>query len=239
MAGLDWYNGKVVDIIKETGNIRRFFIEVPEVDRFRFKSGQYIKVEFPTAHKKNYRQYSIANYPNGSNVFELLIVLNPEGYATNYMFNEVKIGSSLKISESRGNFILPEAIEKDICFICTGVGLAPLRSMYLNIIKNNIPHKNIYLVFGTRYMKDLIYIDEMQELDKRDDFHFVPVLSREISPEWTGRKGYVHDIYRELFNDGRDAEFFICGWRDMVSQARSNLMEMGYERRAIHFERYD
>lgn len=234
-----WYQGEVVDIIKETKNIRRFFIKIPELEKYDFKAGQHIKIEFPLNVKKNYRQYSFANEPDGSNVFELLIVLDPNGIATNYLFNEVNIGSKLKVSEPRGNFVLKTPVKSDVCFICTGVGLAPLRSIYLDIIKNQIPHKNIYLIFGTRFMKDMIYLDEMAELSSRDDFGYYPVLSREPSSDWTGERGYVHNKYKEIFRGRNDVEFYICGWRDMVSQTRINLLEMGFDRKYIHFERYD
>lgn len=239
MSNLEWYEGKVVDIIKETPYIRRFFIEVAALENYDFKAGQHVKIEFPIPARKNYRQYSFANSPNGSNVFELLIVLDPNGVATNYLFNEVNIGSILKVSEPRGNFLVPDYVETDLCFISTGVGLAPLRSIYLDIIKRNIPHKHIYVVFGTRFMKDLIYIEEMEKLSELDDFTFIPVLSRENSDQWLGKRGYVHDVYMEIFSDKRPAEFYICGWRDMVTQARQNLMELGYKRKQIHFERYD
>jgi CDP-4-dehydro-6-deoxyglucose reductase len=239
MSNLDWYEGKVVDIIKETPNIRRFFIQVDEVENYDFKAGQHVKIEFPIDARKNYRQYSFANAPDGSNIFELLIVLDPNGVATNYLFNEVNIGSTLKVSGPRGNFLVPEYVETDLCFISTGVGLAPLRSIYLDILNRNMPHKHIYVIFGTRFMKDMIYIEEMEELSKRDDFTFIPVLSRETSDEWNGKRGYLHDVYKELFNGENPAEFYICGWREMVTETRLNLMGMGYKRKKIHFERYD
>ena len=236
---MQWYQGEVVDIIKETKNIRRFFIRVNSLDKYDFLAGQHVKIEFPISSKKNYRQYSIANAPDGSNIFELLIVLDPNGLATNYLFNEVRIGSFLKVSEPRGNFVLNENITADLCFLCTGVGLAPLRSMYLEIFKKNLSNRKMYLIFGTRFMEDMIYLDEMQELSKNYNFEFIPVLSRESSSDWQGKRGYVHQIYQEIFENRKDVEFYICGWRDMVSQARINLLNMGFARKQIHFERYD
>jgi NAD(P)H-flavin reductase len=236
---LEWYRGVVVDIIKETQNIRRFFIQIPDLEVFKFKAGQYVKLELPIESKKNYRQYSIAGAPQNTNIIELLIVLDPDGLATNYLFSKVSIGSELKVSKNMGNFILPEELSNDICFICTGVGLSPLRSMYLDIINRGLKDKNIYLLFGTRFMKDMIYLDEMDELCKLHNFNFIPVLSRENSSDWVGEKGYVHYIYKEIFADKRPADFFICGWKDMVQETRRNLLEMGYPRKVVHFERYN
>lgn len=236
---MQWYQAEVVDIIKEAYNIRRFFLRFNELEVYDFKAGQHVKIEFPIPSKKNYRQYSIASAPNGSNIIELLIVLDPNGLATNYLFNDVNIGSFLKTSEPRGNFILDEDINADLYFICTGTGLAPLRSMYLDIYNRKLAHKNIHLIFGTRFMRDMIYLDEMQELSQTNTFKFYPVLSRETSSDWNGAKGYVHQIYNELLKDKPEAEFYICGWRDMVTETRTNLLEMGYNRKIVHFERYD
>lgn len=236
---MQWYQAEVVDIINETSYIRRYFIRFNELDVFSFKAGQHVKIEFPIPGKKNYREYSIASAPSDSNIIELLIVLDPNGLATNYLFNEIRVGSFLKTSEPRGNFKLNDDINTDLYLICTGTGLAPLRSIYLDILNRDLPHKQIHLIFGSRYMRDMIYLDELQELVKTEKLKFYPVLSRETSSDWTGYKGYVHKVYLELLKEKPDAEFYICGWREMVSETRNNLLEMGYNRKLIHFERYD
>ena len=90
---------------------------------------------------KRWRSYSIASWPDGTNVYELLIVLLEGGAGTTYLFNEVKVGSELVFRGPQGVFVLPENIEKDIFFICTGTGIAPFRSM-LNFIKlHAVSHK--------------------------------------------------------------------------------------------------
>lgn len=70
-------------------------------------------------------------------------------------------------------------------------------------------------------------------------FHFYPILSREISSEWEGRKGYVHQIYKELYSGHLPAYFYICGWKNMILETKDNLLKMGYQRSDIKFELYD
>ncbi len=236
---LDYYNGRVYNIIDETKSVKRFFIELPELNEFEFKSGQYVKVDMPIEGKKTYRQYSIASFPNGSNKIELCIVRNPTGLGTAYLFDEVAIGTNLKISKALGRFVLPEKIEKDIAFICTGVGIAPFRSMYLDILENNLSKNNIHLIFGTRQEEDILYRKEIDELAiKYENFHFYPTLSRGDS-NWAGRRGYVHSVYNELFNGEKPAHFYLCGWDAMIKEARQNLRQAGYARRDVLFEKYD
>ncbi|MBL0339452.1 MAG: hypothetical protein IPP71_00115 [Bacteroidetes bacterium] len=114
-----------------------------------------------------------------------------------------------------------------------------MRSILLDIHNRKLPHKNIYMVFGNRWEKDILYRKEFESLEKEmDNFTFIPVLSRE-NAGWEGRNGYVHAVYEEIFADKRPAKFYICGWADMLKEARQRLEAMGYDKKSIKFESYD
>ena len=196
-------------------------------------------LHLPIESKYKNRSYSIASPPYDNNTFELAIVLNPKGLGTPYLWENVDKESIIDVSKPLGKFTLQQPIEEDICFIGTGTGIAPLRSMIHFIFKNNIPHKNMYLIFGNRWEKDIIYHNEMKELAAtHKHFNYIPVLSRD-NPGWNGKKGYVHQVYEEIFADKRPATFYLCGWRDMLHEARQRIEKMGYEKGKIKFESYD
>ena len=133
-------------------------------------------------------------------------------------------------------FTIPHNVEKELFLICTGTGIAPFRSMVNFIFLNNIPHKKIHLVFGTRTKNNLLYFDEMKKLENDfEGFHFHPTLSRD---DWEGEKGYVHTIYEKLLTSKPDAQFYLCGWKNMIDEAKSRLLEMGYDKKDIHLEIY-
>src|SRR5690606_11420606 len=101
-------------------------------------------------------------------------------------------------------FTLPETIDKDLYLICTGTGIAPFRSMIHHIISNNIPHKNIHLIFGCRKFGDALYANELKDLMRKDGgFFFHSCYSREEPEnlEHLVRIGYVHQVYEELVNE--------------------------------------
>jgi CDP-4-dehydro-6-deoxyglucose reductase len=239
MALQPWQPGKVIRIENETYNTRRFWIEATEMKSFDFTPGQFITFDLPIHEKPNkrVRSYSIASWPDGTNVFELVIVLLEGGLGTTYLFNKVEVGSILTFRGPQGVFTLDEEdLKKDIFFICTGTGIAPFRSMSHHIKNHNIPHKDIYLLYGTRKQIDLLYFEEMKQLEKDlPGFHYIPTLSRE---EWEGRHGYVHAIYEELCADKRPAHFFLCGWKNMLDEAKQRIIAMGYDKKAIHQESY-
>jgi len=234
----EYFDCQVTDIIDATERTKRFFFRFPPEIDFTFRAGQFVMLDLPINTKITNRAYSIASSPDGNNSFELVISRKPEGLGTKYLFEEVKKASILKVTKALGKFGLPDPIEHDLCFVCTGTGVAPLRSMLFNIYEKNIPHKNIYLIFGNRWEADILYKDEFEELEKKhSDFKFIPVLSRES--QWEGKKGYVHDIYEEIFSDKRLAYFYVCGWEEMTKEARKRIAEMGYDKRFIRFEVYD
>jgi CDP-4-dehydro-6-deoxyglucose reductase len=238
MALQPWRKGIVTRIENETYNTKRFWLKVPELETFDFTAGQFITFDLPIHEKinKRVRSYSIASWPDGTNEFELVIVLMEGGAGTKYLFEEVHPGSELILRGPQGVFVLPDHIEKDLFLICTGTGVAPFRSMLHYIHLHNIPHKNIYLIFGTRTQANLLYYEELKNLTTViENYHYIPTLSRE---DWEGRKGYVHEIYEELAKDKRSADFMLCGWKNMIDEAKKRILEMGYDRKSIHQELY-
>ena len=238
MAIQPWRTATVIKIENETEDTRKFWLQFPDLETFDFIPGQFVTLDLPIHEKSNkrWRSYSIASNPNGTNIIELLIVLDKNGAGTPYLFNEIKVGSQLTARGPQGVFTIKDPIENDIIMICTGTGIAPFRSMVKHLYLHNIYHKNIYLVFGCRTKASLLYYNEMKQLQNEMlNFHFIPTLSRE---QWEGKCGYVHPVYEEICKDKRPANFFLCGWKGMIDEAKNKILEMGYDKKSIHLEIY-
>ncbi len=238
MAVQPWRKGIVISIEEEAPLTHRFMIQVPELDSFDFLPGQFVTLDLPIGEKNSerWRSYSIASAPDGTNCYELVIVRAEGGKGTEYIFDHWEVGSELIFRGPQGKFTLPEQLDRDLFLICTGTGIAPFRSMVNYIISHHIPHQRIFLVFGCRKKADLLYFEEMKTLQHNEpNFEYLPTLSRET---WEGHTGYVHDVYKALLNNKPPAYFFLCGWKNMINDARHNIHEMGYDKTDIHFELY-
>jgi len=249
-----WQTGKIIRIEDETKNTKRFWIEMTAMSNFDFKPGQFVTIDLPIHEKPNkrWRSYSIASWPDGTNVFELVIVLLEGGQGTNYLFHEVGVGSELTLRGPQGVFVLPENIDRDLFFICTGTGVAPFRSMARHIYNHNIPHKELHLIFGCRKLEDCLYEKELKDLEEKlPSFHYYPTYSREVpeNAKHLIRIGYVHSIYEEICNRNKregdnnvpvvsTASFYLCGWKNMIDEAKQRIQALGYDRKSIHQELY-
>ena len=250
-----WQTGKVIKIENETSSTRRFWIQLPSLESFEFKPGQFVTIDLPIHEKPNkrWRSYSIASWPDGSNIFELVIVLLEGGVGTHYLFNEVNVGSELTLRGPQGVFVLPEKIDRDLFFVCTGTGVAPFRSMAHHILNHDITHQDIYLIFGCRKLEDCLYKTELEQLaEKLPSFHYIPTFSREVAEgaNHSIRTGYVHPIYEEICRDHskatsadqkpelKPASFYLCGWKNMIDEAKYRIQAIGYDKKSIHQELY-
>ena len=249
-----WVQGVITKVLDETASTKRFFFRVPSMERFDFEPGQFVTLDLPIHEQKNkrWRSYSIASAPNGTNEFELVIVKLEGGSGTAWLWENGHAGAEITLRGPMGKFVLPEKLDRDLYLICTGTGIAPFRSMVHHIKSNQVPHQNIYLIFGTRHVPDLLYPGEMQAMQEAmPTFTYLPVCSREAPNNTLGlRTGYVHTVYEELIQskprvqneDGCDspppAFFMLCGWKNMIDEARERLQTLGYDKKSIHFELY-
>ncbi len=236
-----WRTGTVIKIEDASESTRRFWIQIPELDSFNFKPGQFVTLDLPIHEKPNkrWRSYSIASAPDGSNIIELVIVLLEGGLGTTYLFNEIKVGSTITLRGPVGVFTLPETLDKDLYLICTGTGIAPFRSMVHWIHQHKIAHKNIHLIFGCRKLSDQLYGSELKTLEvQENNIYYHPVFSREDAVPDGAYSGYVHAVYEQLLAAKNPSQFYLCGWKNMIDEAKQRIMAAGYDKKDIHLEIY-
>ena len=96
----------------------------------------------------------------------------------------------------------------------------------------------IEVVFGVRYVYDLIYRQQLEAWEREhDNFRFYPTISRPEEPEWRGRVGYVQKIIEnEIDHKGRK-DVYICGLHDMVAEVTRQCTDLGFHR--VRFEKWD
>jgi ferredoxin-NADP reductase len=208
--------------------------------RLGFVAGQWLsfKTTKPDGEEIT-RAYSIASPPNGSNRFALCLNRVQDGFMSNFLC-DLDEGGEIACQGPFGDFILRPPL-RDTIFIATGTGIAPFRSMLHWLLAEESRHqgKQFWLVFGSRYEKDIYYHDEFLDLAARHaNFHYLPTLSRG-GPEWLGLRGYVQQHLPAIVQSRADMHAYICGLDKMVKANRDLLKGFGWDRRSILYEKYD
>lgn len=122
------------------------------------------------------------------------------GVCSNYLC-DLNVGDEVALTGPVGKrFLLPEnPADHDYIFIATGTGIAPFRSMILDLFKLHTPSR-IALLMGVPYESDLLYHDTFKAwASEHDHFSYHTAASRHIS-ENQSRRLYVQDRLSEDFD---------------------------------------
>ena len=237
------FRARTAALFPLTPTIRGLRLEIlsPE-EGIRFTPGQYVQLEVPKYEKTKepeFRAYSIASSAEESGALELMITRVPDGAVSVYVHDHLTEGQELTLRGPFGDFRVQDS-DREILLIATGSGLAPIRSILFQLESEQCPRKTTFF-FGARTRKELMYFDELKELEsKLPDFRFVPVLSRPAEEDaWEGERGRVTDlIERRVEDHGAQREVYICGNPDMVEDCLGRLKEKGVPEERIFFDKF-
>jgi ferredoxin-NADP reductase len=206
---------------------------------FQFKAGQFISCVIPGAGpggRDLRRAYSIASAPESPQV-ELCIKLVQGGPGTNFL-NSLRPGSAFKGLAPYGDFTFEPRPGRHACFIATGTGIAPFRSMMLSREYQLSPPASTTCLLGVSDESEVLYEAELSHL-KVPAMKFVCAVSRPKG-NWRGFKGRVTDYLRSLGNDfpWRVTDYYLCGNGAMIEEVKHLLAAHGVEKADIHQEVY-
>jgi CDP-4-dehydro-6-deoxyglucose reductase len=217
----------VVEKIEKFGQVVVCQIRLPRAVVLDGPPGQYIEVVLGGGHS---RAYSIANSPSLDGTIELHIRHRSGGVFSDYAFNRMKINDVLRLRGPQGQFGLGEYAGREMVFVCTGTGFAPIQALVDELVRRRSTEQ-ISVYCGGRTLKDIYFMSRIEAWRRTlRTLMFVPVLSRPASTDtWTGRTGYVSSAILDDFADLSKHRVYACGSSSMVQ----NLFEQLVKNRAL------
>lgn len=211
---------KVASIDFPAEDVAMLKLRLPPGSNMKYIPGQYIDLMW----KGLRRSYSIANSAHQEHSIELHIRHVPGGVFSNYLFDELKLETLLRLHGPHGTFFVRDS-DAPIIFLAGGTGFAPVKAMVEQLLEDN-SNRQIYIYWGVRTI-DALYTkvaDLWQE--NNDNIKFVPVLSGS-SDNWQGRHGFVHRAVIEDIEDLSIFEVYACGSLDMIAVAKGDFLKQG------------
>lgn len=211
--------GEVIEVSFLNPKIK--FVRVVLKEGFDFKAGQFVNVE---VEENFWRSYSIASPASEKNSLEFVVDVSPGGKGSEF-FKKIKANDLMHIKGPFGRLTLPESKDNDFCFVATGTGIAPFRSMV-----KELDGQRVSLFWGLRFKEDIFFEDEFKNLKK-----FCISLSKPL--EWKGETGHVTEcLKRDDFD--KNTLFYLCGNQSMIEEVKGILIgkEVGEEK--IIFEKF-
>lgn len=198
-------------------------------DSFKYKPGQTIMVSVlgvgesmfaisssPT--QKGYIQFSAMKVGKNTSVLHELEIEDTIGARGPY-------GNGFPVEEWKG---------KNIIFIGGGIGQAPLRPVINYMLDKRSKYGKLTIIYGARTSADLVYKDDLFELEKREDIDVH--LSIDVAEEgWTRFVGFVPTNLMNIEPSPENAIAITCGPPIMIKFVIENLEKLGFNPNQIYF----
>lgn len=210
---------------------------------FLFKPGQFLSILVPAdksqgRRKVTKRAYSFSSAPNSPEAerYELCVKYVKGGIGTEYL-KSLKPGDTFRAMAPYGDFeyALPKP-GRSVCFISTGTGIAPFKSIVLSKEFSDHFPASAYCLFGAPTKDEIIY----PGLFESKGVKTVYALDKENS-QGHFFKGRVTDFLRALPRHWHwhSTDFYLCGNPHMVDDVVSFLKGAhGVSDAAIHRESF-
>jgi NAD(P)H-flavin reductase len=206
---------------------------------FAFHAGQALWLQRAGSGVR--RPYSIASAPSDlrrSGALEFLVGLDERDPSGTHLF-EAAAGSHVEVEGPLGGFDLPASVPgAPVLLVGGGTGIAPLRSMWRELLSGGSGRTPIAVVHSARTSQELAFRQELAGLEARGRVR-VAVTVTGTDPGWQGHRGRVTE---QLLSDhvpaAGETRCAICGPGLFVEHVVAILRGVGVPALHIATERW-
>jgi 3-ketosteroid 9alpha-monooxygenase subunit B len=224
---------RVAEVIVETDDAHTVVFE-PTPDQapyFRFLPGQFLTLRIPSELCGSVaRCYSLCNSPFSGELPRVTVKRTPDGYASNWVHDNVRAGSEVEVLEPAGLFT-PADLGADLLLCAAGSGITPVMSIIAAALAEG--DGRIALLYANRDERSVIFATTL----------------RKLAAEYPERLTVVHWLesvqglpsepaLRGLTAPYTDREAFLCGPKPFMAAVRTALRDLGMAKDRVHLERF-
>lgn len=195
----------IVELTEQEKLFQLRILDPMERERFRFQPGQFLMLEIP-----GYGEAPISISSATSNHEFIELCVRKAGHVTSALFN-ARQGARVAVRGPFGSsFPMSEMAGHDIILVAGGLGLAPLRAPLFWINDHRDQYCNVHLLYGTKEPSQMLFTYQFEEWKtvSHIDLH---TIVEQAPPEWSGNKGMITDLFRNISIDPVKTYAIVCG----------------------------
>ncbi len=203
-----------------------------------FRAGQYVSVYLEIGKAVLNKPYTIASSPKDAlaGSYTLTVKETRNGFASRYILNNWKVGTSVKLSGPLGEFYHQGLRDSNsVIAVAGGSGITPFISM-AGAIRDGLEDFSLTVLYGSRTSDNILLRDEIEKIasESKGKVKVVHILSDEEKDGF--EHGFVSaDIIRKYAPEG-EYSVFMCGPGALYSYEKGEMEKLGLKKRFVRME---
>jgi len=220
-------NSEIVDIVDESPTIKTFVV-VPE-EKVKFRTGQFVELTLPGEGEAPFTPSS-----SPADIEKMDITIMKAGRVTG-LLHECKKGQKVGLRGPYGNgYPIDDFAGKEVYIVGGGVGLAPIRSLFLTLVDRIKEFKSVVCRYGAKTPDDFIYKKTLFDSWQQIDGVHIKLTVDEANGRWKDNVGVVTTILEPADVDIANAVAVVCGPPIMMRFTTLKLLEFGFGAEQIY-----
>lgn len=208
---------QIKEVISETPTIKTFRLQLEEP--LEFATGQFIQLTVPGVGEC---PFTPSSKPGKTKDMDVTVM--KAGTATEVLHTK-KAGDILAVRGPYGNgFPLDKLRNKELLIVGGGCGMAPLRSLFLEISGDRESYPRVVVLYGCRTPQEVLYKDSFG--DWKDQMEMYRTVD-EGTPEWEEGVGVVTALFNKIKVDTKACVAVVVGPPIMMKFAALELEARG------------
>jgi NAD(P)H-flavin reductase len=214
-------NGEITDVIVESPTIKSFVVKTEKP--FKFETGQFVELTLPG---EGEAPFTPSSSPKETDQMEITIM---EAGRVTALLHKCGKDQAVGIRGPFGKgYPVDEFVGKEVYIVGGGVGLAPIRSLFLTLVDRVKDFKRIVCRYGAKSPDDFIYKKTLFGPWQNIDGVEMKLTVDNANGDWKGNVGVVTTIMQPDDIDIKNAAAVVCGPPIMMKYATIKLLDFGF-----------
>lgn len=201
------------------------------------RPGQYVELTVDIDGVRQTRCYSVTSAPAGrGGEVSITVKAHDGGQVSNWLVHEAAPGLRVRLSQAKGDFVLPAQPETRLQFVAGGSGITPLWAM-LSALETDGYDGEVGLLYYVRQPEDAMLAARLAALAQRwPRLRYQLIATQATTGDWQGHFSGQH--LRQLWDGDRFLPpVYVCGPEPLLAGVRQVYegWDAGYK---LHFERF-